>query len=560
MKYSVLGTAAVAVGLVSSLFFGARAHAAKKVDDAPPAVLKPIGNAAAPQGGMFTINYTAEPSTLNPITGTDLYNAKIKAYVTDTLLERNVDTYEWDPGIAEKYEVSKDGKTYTFTLRKGVTFSDGKPLTAEDVKFSFDVVFDPKYNAAQMRPYFEGIEKVEIVDPQTVRFVTKEKYFGNFETAATMNILPKHFYGNPEEGIKKNKTILGSGPYKLEKYDQGQSLTLVRNKTWWGTSAPERKGEYNFERIRIRFIKDENIEVETLKKGDLDYIGLTPEAYTKKTDGPEWGKSVFKVKTENLEPKPYGYIGWNLKRDLFKDKNVRLALAMLTDRAEMNQKFRFGMSLLATGPWYQQSEFADPSVKAIQFDPKKARALLEKSGWADTDKNGVLDKMVNGKKVEFHFTLSYANADTKKYWELYQSDLKKNGIVMDIQLLDWNALLKAMDENNFDSVSLAWGGGTVDLDPKQIWHSSSAGKGGSNFINYSNPEVDKLIDQARVETDKSKRVTLLRKIYKTIAEDAPYNFLFNDKYVLYGSSNHVKQPKPSFKFETGTNYWWMSAK
>ena len=561
MKYSVLSTAIVAVCFANTLMVGLNASAAKKATDpAPAAPLKPLGNASAPQGGMFTINFSAEPSTLNPITGTDLYNAKIKGYVTDSLMERDPNTYEWIPALAEKFEISKDGKTYTFTLRKDATFSDGKAVTVEDVKFSFDVIFDPKYNAAQMRPYFEGIEKVEIVDPQTVRFVTKEKYFGNFETAAGMNILPIHFYGNADEGVKKNKTILGSGPYLLEKYDQGQSLTLVRNKKWWGNKVDQRKGEYNFERIRFRFIKDDNFEIETLKKGDLDYVEMTPEVFMKKTDGQEWGKSVFKVKTENLEPKPFDYIGWNLKRDLFKDKDVRLALAMLTNRAEMNQKFRYGMSLLATGPWYQQSEYADSSIKPIQFDPKKANALLKKAGWMDSDKNGILDKVIDGKKVEFHFSLSYANPEKKKYWELFQSDLKKNGIVMDLQQLDFNALLKSMDENHFDAVGLSWGGGSVDLDPKQIWHSSSAGKGGSNFINYSNPEVDKLIDQARIETDKKKRVDLLRKVYKTIAEDAPYDFLFNDKFVLYGRSTHVTTPKATYKFETGTSYWWAAAK
>ncbi|MNY35998.1 Oligopeptide-binding protein AppA precursor [compost metagenome] len=114
-----------------------------------------------------------------------------------------------------------------------------------------------------------------------------------------------------------------------------------------------------------------------------------------------------------------------------------------------------------------------------------------------------------------------------------------------------------MDEGNFDAVTLAWGGGTVDPDPKQIWHSASAVPGGSNFINYKNPEVDKLIDEARVEPNKAKRVKLLKEVYKKIAEDAPYAFLFNDKFDFYANSSRMGMPAETFKYEIGTDHWWI---
>jgi peptide/nickel transport system substrate-binding protein/microcin C transport system substrate-binding protein len=518
----------------------------------------PFGNPSAPQQGTFSVNLGNEPTTLNPITGTDAYNQEVQAYILDSLMDRNPDTYEWTPALAEKVEKSADGKSYTFTIRKNVKFHDGKPVTAEDIKFSFDVIFDPKYNAAHLRPYYENIEKAEILDPLTVRFTTKNKYFGNFDVVAGLSVLPKHFYGDADAGKKKNKTILGSGPYKLEKYDQSQSILLVKNKDWWGASVPEMKGRYNFEHIRMRFDKDENIAIEKLKKGELDYDGLTPEAYMKKTDGPEWGpgKVVIKEKVENKQPKNYGYIGWNLRKDLFKDRDVRLALFHLLNRDEMNKKFRFGMSIPATGPWYQQSEYANPNVKPIGYDPKKATDLLKKAGWTDSDKDGVLDKMVNGKKTNFQFTLIYGNPDNEKYWVLYQNDLKKVGIKMELQRLEWNAMLKNIDEASFDAAALAWGGGSVDVDPKQIWHSSSIGKGGSNFVGYSNPEVDKLIDEARGELDKAKRIPIDRKIYEKIAADVPYAFLFNDRFSLYAHGAKIKMKQPTYKYRVGTDYWW----
>lgn len=518
---------------------------------------KSFGNPNAPQGGTFSFNLSGEPTTLNPITSTDLYSSTVHQYILDTLMVRSPETYEWIPSLAEKVEKGKDGKTFTFTIRQGAKFHDGKPITAEDVKFSFDVIFDPKYNAAHMRPYYEGIEKAEIVDPHTVKFTAKDTYFNNFNVVAGLEVIPKHVYGDSDKGSKKNKTIVGSGPYKLERYAQGQYILLERNKDWWGSAVPQKKGEHNFAKIRMRFIKDENIAIETLKKGEIDYDALTPEAYTRKTTGPEWGTKVLKKQVENLAPKSYGYIGWNMRKDMFKDRKLRLALYHLMNRDEMNKKFRFGMSLPATGPWYQQSEYADPKVKPVAFDRAKAVALLKEAGWTDSDKNGVLDKTINGKKQELRFSLIYGNKDSEKYWVLYQNDLRKVGVVMDLQLLEWNALLKKLDEGTFDAAALAWGGGSVDLDPKQIWHSASIGKGGSNFIAYSNPEVDKMIDQARQEPDKAKRIPLYRKVYAKIAEDVPYAFLFNDKYVLYAHGKNVQMPKPTQKYEVGTGFWWL---
>lgn len=549
----------------AALSIGLPAVAAPKKASAPvaaaaPPVLKVIGNPSAPQGGTFAINLDTDPETLNPITSTDLYAQEIHKLVMDTLLYEDLETHEWRPSLAESYEVSKDGKQFTFKIRKDLKWQDGKPLTVEDVKFSLDVILSGDYPTASIKPYYENIDKVEILDPQTIRFNAKTKYFGNLEQLATLTVVPKHIYQDAAVGKKLNKSLIGSGPYKIEKYDQGQSLLLVKNKDWWGANVPSEKGRFNFEHIRIRFLQDSNVAIEALKKGDIDYGALTAEEYTKKTNDAAWGKTVMKVKTENLYPKSYGYIGWNLRRDLFKSKKIRLAFYELLNRAEMIQKFQYGMSLPATGPWYQQSEYADPSVKPVAFNPKDAVKLLKEEGWTDSDKDGLLDKVVNGQKQNLSFTLTYGVKDMEKYWVLYQSDLRKVGVEMKLQLLEWNAIMKNVDDENFDAVALGWGAGSIDVDPKQIWHSTSAVKGGSNHIGYKNPEVDKLIDEARQELDKKKRIPLMRAIYKKIAEDVPYAFLFNGKYILYAHSTKVAMPKPTLKYGVGTQYWWATAK
>lgn len=514
-------------------------------------------NTTAPKGGNFVINLGGEPPTLHPVTSTDLYATNVQAMVCEGLATRDSETYDWKPRIAEKWEISKDNKVFTFFMRKNAVFHDGKPVTAEDVKFSFDAIFDPAYEAAHLRPYYEGLSKVEIIDSHTVRFTAKDNYFKNFESAAGLTIIPKHIYGDVAKSKKMVRQLVCSGPYSLSKFDRGQLIQLKKFDKWWGHDEAIYKGTYNFDSITMRFYKDENVQLERAKKGELDYLDLRIEAFMKKTEGAPWGKTVFKNKVENSAPKSYGFVGWNLRRDLFQDKNVRIALAHLLNREEMNKKFRYGLSDLATGAVYNRSEYAPPGVKPLEFNPKKAQELLAKAGWTDADKNGVLEKSLNGKPTEFKFSLIYANKDVEKYWTMYREDLKKAGIDMELKYLEWNSFLKLVDDGNFDAVTMAWGGGSVDPDPKQIWHSSSAVVGGSNFISYKNPEVDKLIDEARVEPNKAKRVKLLQQVYKKIAEDAPYAFLFNDKFVFYANSARVGKPADTFKYEIGTDYWWL---
>lgn len=264
---------------------------------------------------------------------------------------------------------------------------------------------------------------------------------------------------------------------------------------------------------------------------------------------------VFKVKAENREPKGYGFIGWNFRQPLFQDRRVRLALYHLLNREEMNKKFRFGMSELARGPVYNQSEYAAPEVQPILYDPQKAKQLLQQAGWKDSDKDGILDKVINGQKTPFRFTLIYSNKDVEKYWTWYKEDLKKAGIEMELKYVEWNSFLRLLDEGKFDAAALGWTG-SLEWDPKQIWHSSSAVPGGSNFIGYKNPEVDKLIEKARLELDKSKRVKMLRQVYTLIANDVPYAFLFNDKYALYAHSYRVEKPADTLTYEVGLDWWW----
>jgi len=510
----------------------------------------------------FVRHFATEPTTMNPQSSTDYNATLIQVFISDTLAYTDLETYEPKPALAESWEIAKDGLSITFNLRKGVEWHDGKPFTAEDVKFSFDAVAnDPenKYKTAHSKPYFENFSGAVIENPHRISFKIKKKYFGNFNVLAGryMAIVPKHIYESPNEKDKKelNRSMIGNGPYIFKKWKRGKHITLEKNPKWWGNSVYPK--ERQIQRIRIKFVKESNVALQRFEKGDLDQISMRAEDYIKKTNSPKWGNELTKVEFKNNSPKPYGFIGWNLERPLFKDRDVRLALYKLINRDEMIKKFLYGKSLKATGPWYRQSPYADESVKPVEFNPKEALALLKKNGWSDTDGDQILDKVIDGKKTPFKFTLLEPNKEFTKYLVMFQQEARKVGIDVQIKVIEWNTFVKLMNEKNFDAIRLGWNGGSVDNDPKQIWHSSSARKGGSNMITYSNKKVDSLIDKMRSELNKSKRTIMMKEIYKLIANDVPYAFLFVPEYGFYGHSSKVKKEKDTYNYDVGLKKWTL---
>ncbi|MCY4524295.1 MAG: ABC transporter substrate-binding protein, partial [Halobacteriovoraceae bacterium] len=325
---------------------------------------------------------------------------------------------------------------------------------------------------------------------------------------------------------------------------------------WWGLKDQKNKIKHNFSKIMIKFVKDETVSMQMLEKKDLDFMGLTTEQYVKKAKGKHWGKDVYKFQVSNKAPKGYSFIGWNLRNVLFKNKNVRKALYHLVNRDFMIKKFEYGLSVPATGPQDLSSIYANPDIRPVEFNPKKALSILRKEGWRDSNKDRILDKIIDGKRVDFRFTILEPRKEFEKFLTIFKEDASKVGVDIKIKTVEWSSFLKLLNERKFEAVRLAWGGGGIDWDPKQIWHSSYA-KSGSNFIGYKNSSVDKLIDKARITMDRKKRVKILHKVYKEIAEDYPYVFFFNKKYSFYGHTDRIRKKKDTYVYSLGMYYWWL---
>ncbi len=503
----------------------------------------------------ITYNIGGEPTTLSPLSASDAYSSAVHAYIFESLLERDIATYEWKPVLAKEWSISKDKRVFEFTLREGVKWHDGVEVTAEDIKFSYDVMFSDDWKAVQIRSYYESIDKVEVLDKYKIRFTVKDDYFMNFDVCAGITVYPKHFYTNPENKKEFGRKLIGTGPYLLSKYDKGQKLILAQNPDWWGRQVESEKSSNLIKKINLRMVMEENVYLELLKKGDLDFQALRPEGFIKKITGDVWEKKVTKVKTENKTPKGYSFIALNLKHPILKDKEVRKALSMLFNRPLMLDKFEYNLSQFATGPVYVQSDYASSKVAPIEFNPTEALKVLNQAGWKDSDKDGILDKVIAGKKTKLSITVLEPSLDVMKYHTIFKEDASKVGVEINIKNIEWNSFVKLLDEKNFEAVRLAWSGGTVEWDPKQIWHSSSISGAGSNFISYANPEVDKLIDQARKLDDRNQRIPLLKKVHELISADYPYIWWFNSKYTLYGHSKRVKKTQDTFQYGIGQQYW-----
>ncbi|PYS53594.1 MAG: hypothetical protein DMG13_11775 [Acidobacteria bacterium] len=509
-----------------------------------------VANVGTPVSGDWVIvRYEGEPDTLNPIISTSSLANYAMYGVNGSGIYEFLMTY--NPGdwtltkamLAEAPpEISADHLTYTFKIRGGIKWHDGKPLTAEDVLFTFKATMCPLVDSAAPRSWLSDLKDIKL-DGETVRFfMGKPNVYNILALANTVPIIPKHVFdpeglldsfmladitgskGKTDPKIKKfaeqfnahpnNRAPVGTGPYKFEKWDTGRELVLVRNDDYWGKQA-------YLDRIVIRIIQDYPAALTALKSGEVDFqTRLLPIQYAQQTSGAAFDQQF--VKTKYSIP-GYAYIAWNEVRPFFKDKHVREALTMLLNRQQIIDTVRFGLGRIAGSPFIPASGDFNPNIKPWPYDPKRAAELLDEAGWKDHDGDGIRDK--DGMKFKFEFLGYPGSTLIPQLMPILREELRKVGIEMTERTIEFNVLSQNLKDHRFDAASLGW---TTDLiqDPYQLWHSSSASNRGSNYVNFKNPESDRLIEQARLEFDAEKRKQLYWRWQELIHEEQPYTFLY----------------------------------
>ena len=508
-------------------------------------------------GDWLLVHMLSDPEQLNPLTSNDAGASSILGYIFQGLLTRDPRTLELKPLLAESRPViSKDKLTYTFKIRRDATFQDGHPLTGEDVLFSIKALKCPLVNAPFIRVYYASVVDAQLVDDYTIRFITKEPYFLNEDVLGGIDVLPRHFY-DPENLLKDvtvrelsrgysrlpdnvrrfannfnknyNRNPMGSGPYKFQSWKTGQEVILVRDQTYWGKGKPGIDQPY-LDVYRYRVINNLDAALVRLKSGGLDTMNLQPLQHLRQTKSKRFRKNYQKL----LYFSPgFTYIGWNNAHPIFRDKRVRKAMTYLTNRKQLVKTILFGFGQVIDSPIYRFRPEYDETLASYPYDPEKALGLLREAGWKDTDGDGVLDKVIDGKSTPFRFEIKFNSGNTirKSVVLTLQDELKRHGISVTVRQLDWTIFLDDVRNHKFDAMVLGWAMSVRDPDSFQVWHSSQAENKGSNMISYKNARVDKILEEYRREFDPKKRIELYREFQQILHDEQPYTFLFMGKSI-----------------------------
>ncbi len=522
----------------------------------------PLPSPLAEPGGKFSEYLMQYPKSFNYMIENNIGTREIFKMMFETLLGTDELDYSNHPGLAERWEISADKKQFTFHLDPDAKWSDGKPVTADDAIWTFNALKDPKHLTGPWQAMYKRLTKCEKLDERTIRISADEVHWKNFTYAAGLYVLPKHWWEKQEFNKVNFEFPVVSGMYAISEVKEPSYVRLKRRPDYWNADNAVWEGFANFDQLEFRFYSQRDNAFEAFKKGEFDLFAVyTSSRWVKETTGERFEKNwIAKQSVYNNQPVGFQGFAMNMRRDLFKDRRVRYALGHLVDRARMNNDIMFNQYKLSNSYFPDIYDEAHPNRNGqVEFDVEKARALLKEAGWAVDPKDGKL------KKGGEPFVLKFLTRDpsTTKFLLIFDEALKDVGITLDIDQKDWAGWARDMDEYNFDITWAPWGAIPKPFkDPETMWHTRHKDvKSGNNITGFSNPEVDRLIDESKTEFDMEKRIANLREIDRMLVEEMPYILLWNIDYtrLLYwnkfGTPDHVLG---SFHEEWGAKFYWWS--
>ncbi len=499
-------------------------------------------------GGTLSRRLPGDPATLNAVMQSGVPEQEVLQYVSRNLLDFDA-RMRLIPGLAETWSVSPDGRAYTFRLRADAVWEDGSPVTAADAVFTIRRIVDPKVPSPVFKSVFEGLESVEASGDRTFVARFREPY-AYHAMAFVLPLLPeKRFAGRDFLRAPDNRSPLSNGPYRFVSWKPQREIVLERNPRSWGSRA-------HFDRVIFRVVPEDPVAYRGLVAGDVDETRLDTSLRDRAAADVAFAKCCRAVEYYDLG---FNYIALNNRSPLFADARVRRAMTMLLDRAAIVRGLYRGSARIISGPWAPDLSAYDGSVVPLPFDPAAASALLDASGWRDSNGDGTRDRA--GRDFTFDLLVSSGTTAGRQIDETLAAELAKVGIRAQVRAMEWAAFTERIDAGDFEAASLAWSASDPNPDPYPYWHSSQRPPRGLNSGFYRNPEADRLMEEARREPGENRRNGVYHRLHRIFRDDAPVIFVVTASH-KFGFSNRVRglvaSPLGFSSIWPGPIGWWRA--
>ena len=523
-----------------------------------------------PVKNEVVIHGLADPQMLNPVNFTD---AQV-AYISNHIFQKLIDVEFREPynlvGILSEsrpeIEKTPDGKMHlTFRLRKEAKWDDGVPVTTKDVDFTIKTIKCPLVNNPNARSYFDFMSDFKYYedDQQKFTIVFRNLHFQAEAIFTDIYILPEYVYDpkglmknisvkmiaeksdslksnsgsmkefaddfNSEKRMRDPAFIGGCGAYKFIEWKTNERVVLVKKENWWG--YPLEKENCFFEaypeKLIFQTVKDQSSALVSLKAGNLDVMtGIKSKDFI---NLPKSEKFTQNFNAYTPMEYSYLYLALNIKKPILADKETRQALAYLTNVENIIQTIKYGQADQIVGPIHpSKKNIYNKNIEPYKYNFEKAKQLLEKAGWKNTNGDATLDKMIDGKHTEFivDYLVNNGNDERKSVGIMLQAEAKKAGIAINVQSVDWAVMLEKCNKHDFDIMIGKLLSGPTPDDMKQTFHSTAATGEGANYANFSNAKADLLIDSIRVEIDEEKINGMYMRFQEILHEEVPMIFLY----------------------------------
>jgi microcin C transport system substrate-binding protein len=544
-----------------------------------------LGNSKAKKGGTVVLGYSGYPATLRTYgeNSNILLNQMLTRLVYETLLKIDPITYEYIPGLADKWSISEDKMTYFFHINEKAKWQDGVPVSAFDVVATYDLLIDegirdPYYNDFYQSKY----ERPIALTPNIVMVKAKILQWSLFLyfSASDTYILPEHIIARiePSEYLRKynNELMVGSGPYAFKEAVPNQVIALKRDTNWWAAGVTLNKNLFNFDEARINFYTDETVLFENFKKGSIDIAPyIYPHTINKWVEdfSPEKSDAVknnyiVRQKIYCGKPAEKGGFAFNMREEPFNDIRVRKAVSLLFNREKIINKL-FYDEYKHMDSYYSNSIYENKNNPKIRYNPQEAIRLLEEAGYSQKNLNEEGYIVKDGKPFELN--LNFYRSDDTRIETLLQEELKKAGIKINLKKVTWAKHIKDLDERKFKMI---WINYTADLfpNPENAYHSKYADKQNTNNIfGFKNKKVDEICEKYNGEFNLEKRVALIQELDSILVSNylMALNWYSEDIKILYWNKFGMPEfvisgvsysGNVTFKFlEAITTFWWYKA-